>query len=172
METRKLQALAHHIIAGCDPKQLGAIRLNKIIWFTDVIAYQTNFRSFTGEVYVKRQHGPVPKRILVALRELEEAGKISIKEPEYHYEVRQYQSLRAPDPEDLTSYEKRVAHDVKDAVLGYTANEVSDITHDSIWSAASLGDEIPMCATLVAKNNEVTQEICDWASRVCNERNV
>lgn len=71
MPTEKLQALAHHIIAECAhaPERLGAIRLNKAIWFSDVIMYQTTGESITGETYVKRARpcpAPHPPRLAIA----------------------------------------------------------------------------------------------------------
>jgi hypothetical protein len=38
MATEKFKAMVHYIVAACDdPQRLGAVRLNKICWFTDTI---------------------------------------------------------------------------------------------------------------------------------------
>ena len=72
MAPEKFKALVLYVIAKCgDPARLGATRLNKILWFSDSFAYRINGVSITGEAYVKRQWGPVPKHILATIRELE-----------------------------------------------------------------------------------------------------
>ena len=173
MSTEKLQALAHYIIAECGraPERLGAIRLNKAIWFSDIIMYQLTGRSITEETYVKRQHGPVPRQILHALQELQRGGAILIREPEAAYDVRRYFSLRNPSSDILADAEKTVARDVLAAILGYTANAISEATHDVIWSAARDGQEIPLEATLVAIPGEVTPEVLEWANGVAANAN-
>ena len=171
MSTGKLQALAHYIIAQCghSPERLGTIRLNKVIWFSDVIAYQMRGESITDDTYVKRRLGPVPRRILPALDALERVRAISIREPEAPYDVRLYYSLQTPSQDSLSDWEKRVAQDVLSATLGHTANEISEMTHDAIWHAVAEGEEIPLAATLVAVPREISPEVLSWANGVVNE---
>jgi len=35
----RLAAMAHYVIARCAPEELGATKLNKVLWFTDVFHY-------------------------------------------------------------------------------------------------------------------------------------
>ena len=85
--TDKFAALVHHIVHSCDPKQLGAIRLNKALWYIDVLAYQLRGESVTGETYRRRQFGPVPGSIMLVLDNLKSNGKIAIQQAEYAYET-------------------------------------------------------------------------------------
>ena len=166
---QKLKDLAHFIIHECTERkctrQLGAIRLNKAIWFVDVLAYHRNSAecSVTEEKYVKRQFGPVPKRILAALRALEGEGKISIIEPAHRYGVREYRSLQPP-ADVLTDDDKELALDVLDTALERTATHLSEMTHDSIWRAAREGEEIPLKATLAVPMDTPPPEATAWAS--------
>lgn len=173
MSIEKLKAVAHFIISECRnaPEQLGATRLNKVIWFADVISFQTEGLSITGEAYVKRQYGPVPRHILQALRSLENDGSISIREPEVEYEVRRFYLLRSPASQALSEGERRILQDVLNAILGITANKISEMTHDQIWEAASAGEEIPLEATLVAIPGEITEDIQMWAKGVVANAN-
>ncbi|MFD2578876.1 Panacea domain-containing protein [Novosphingobium colocasiae] len=61
----------------------GAIRLNKILWFADCHAFRENGVSITGDTYLKRKFGPVPKHVLAALRDLEGEGKVVVREVPY-----------------------------------------------------------------------------------------
>ena len=73
MSRDKFKALVHFVVHECrdNPVRLGSVRLNKVLWFVDMLAYQANGVSITGEKYVKRERGSVPMRILATLRELQ-----------------------------------------------------------------------------------------------------
>ena len=164
--TDKFAALVHHIVHSCDPKQLGAIRLNKALWFIDVLAYQMRGESVTGETYRRRQFGPVPGSIMPVLDNLESNGKIAIQQAGYAYETTKFFSLEEPDANALTTGEKHLASVVLDGLLERSANAISERTHDVIWRAARDGKEIPLYATLVAVPGEVTPEMFEWADEV------
>lgn len=168
MTTEKFKALVHFIVHECreHPHRLGAIRLNKALWYTDVMAFKMNGVPVTGETYVKRERGPVPAHILASLRELKDEGKILIQEPEYQFDTRKYISLMSPSTDILSDEERALASSILDAVCGYTANGISELTHDVIWEAASEGEEIPLKATLVSETGEVTGSVREWAESI------
>src|SRR5687768_12406409 len=94
----KLNATVHYIISRCQPEDLGATKLNKILWFADVAYYERFGKTITGDEYVKRQFGPVPKHVPMATRELEDEGLIVSKEVEYFGKSkREFWSLREAD---------------------------------------------------------------------------
>ena len=172
MATEKFKALTHYIIHRCSdhPNQLGSIRLYKTLWFSDVIAYQLRGESITGESYVKRQRGPVPKHILATLEEFEHEGKIVVVRPRFLYDTTKYIALLPPDVRPLSEDDKVIASDVLDALLQRTANAVSEMTHDLIWHAAHEGEEIPLYATLAAVPGDVTPDVVDWGMRAAEQR--
>ena len=161
----KFNSLVHNIIDRCRsyPHRLGAVRLNKVLWFSDVYAYKTLGQSISGEVYVKRERGPVPRRILNALDELREGGAIRIEEPTYHFDTRKFYSLHRPRSNILTEDEEVIVSAVLDGVLGHTANEISEASHGLAWEIAEMGEEIPLSATLAETPGEYTDEIMAWA---------
>ena len=59
---------------------------------------------------------------------------------------------------------------VLDSLLGLSANEISEGTHDEIWAPAAEGEEIPLYAMLAAGRGEVTEEVRVWAQSVVDER--
>lgn len=172
MNEQKYKALIHHIIHECSdrPERLGAIRLNKVLWFSDVIAFQVDGEPITGETYVKRKLGPVPRHILATLRKLEQEGSIAIKEREFAYDTQIFYSKHSPDSASLSDNEKRIARHVLDSLLGYSANVVSEISHDIIWDAVHEGEEIPVYATLVAVPEEITPDMIEWAEAVTRDQ--
>ena len=164
----KYNALVHYIIDECKahPERLGAIRLNKVLWFSDVIAYQTEGASITGETYLKRKLGPAPRHILNRLRDLKDTGAIAIKEPEYVYDSREFYSMQSPETDILSENEKRLARVVLSALLGRTANAVSEMSHDILWEVAEDDEEIPLHATLVSQPGRITPDMIEWAKEV------
>ena len=158
--TDKFKALVHYIIYQCrdNPAQLGAIRLNKTLWYADVEAFQycdpTKRKSITGCKYVKREFGPVPKSIRDALRELQDEEKILIKDPTQDHAPRLFISIAEPDPSALSDGEKSITNGVLKFVCGQTARAISASTHDLIWEAADMDEEIPLAATLAVEMDD------------------
>jgi hypothetical protein len=171
MANEKFKALVHYLVHECrdHPNILGAIRLNKALWYTDVVSYKANGVPVTGESYVKRKRGPVPAHILATLRELEAEGKIVIREPEYQYDVRKFISLVQPESEPLSDDERELARGILGTVCGFTANAISEMTHDNIWDAAAEGEEIPLYATLASDVGEISENVRSWAAGIAAE---
>jgi len=167
MGAAKFKALVHQIVESCeDPHKLGAVRLNKICWYSDTLAYRIHGKSITAETYVKRKRGPVPKTILATVRELEKEKKIHVREHEYlpSKRIRLFTSMEGTDPKALTDDEHHILKFVMDVVCNHhTAASISDLSHDAIWEAANDGEEIPMCATLVADAAPLTPKAAKWA---------
>lgn len=157
----KFKEMVHYICHKCpDPKLLGAIKLNKVAWFSDVISYLENGRSLTNERYVKQKFGPVPKSILPVLRDLQREGRIAISDVEFYGKTkRQFTSLSEPRADVFTAQDLKVLDQVLDAVCrNHTASSISDLTHDDIWKLAATGEEIPLHAILASELAEVTDE--------------
>lgn len=164
----RFSQLVSMVISNCDdPKTLGATRLNKILWFSDVEHYMATGKSISGASYIKRKRGPVPATILKTLESLESSGVISIQEPQEQYAVREFKSIADVDESMFTDIEKSIANDIsKEIRSNYTATEISDLSHDTIWEAAFDGEEIPLQATLVTSKGEYKEKIIAWADSV------
>ncbi len=142
----KLRALVYFFIKLCndEPSKLGAIRLNKALWYTDVFSCLAHGKQMTEADYVKRQFGPVPKEILRVLRELRTQEAITITEPENPFEVRRFAIKRGGEELEnaLDDDEKTLARLVLDAVLGYSASEISELIRDDIWRDTPEGEKM------------------------------
>lgn len=172
MAHEKLKEALHYVIARCDdPNRLGAIRLNKIMWFADRYAYRVNAASITADTYVKRQFGPVPKNVTTAIGELAGEQKIAVREasvPGGHV-MRHFFGMKDAEAETLSEQDRKIL----DAFMGvicdsFSANEISAATHDHIWEIAEIGEEIPLYTTF-AKRGEITAEVRQWATQAVVE---
>lgn len=167
MASEKFKAMVHQIVASCkDPHRLGATRLNKICWYSDTLAYRYSGKSITGETYVKRKHGPVPKSILAAIEELKAADKIHVREHSFlpGKKMRLFVALEDADRTAFATHELDIIEFVTKHVCDHhTAASISALSHDAIWEAANEGEEIPMAATLVADPAPPTEKAVAWA---------
>ena len=170
MATEKFKALVHFIVHECldNPGRLGSVRLNKALWFTDMTSYQMTGASVTSEKYVRRKMGPVPATILRTIRELEQEGKIVVQGRKTYYDPYRYISLVDPDS-CLSQSDRSLAREAINFVCGHSANEISNTTHDEVWSAAKEGEEIPLYATLATGKGTITDDVKIWAESIVQE---
>src|SRR6266478_7523836 len=159
----KLEMLMHYIIWKCqDPTTLGATKLNKSLLYSDVFSYAERGKSITDVVYIKRQFGPIPnpKDFLQARYNLEKEGKIAITKNLYHgMPQHQFVALQRPDisifaPEEISI----VDIVIEEMCQKHTASSMSKLSHDIIWEAAEIGEEIPLYTYFASRFGEINEE--------------
>jgi hypothetical protein len=166
-DRQKFKALVHYICyrrSVVDPSSLGAVKLNKILWYSDLAAYYELGQSITGARYVKRRYGPVPHQIKPVLRELEDEGALEVKDSPYYgktkktFIVKKVAQNNFASPEELDIVQKMI-----DLICDeHTATSISRASHDHIWKAAEDGEEIPYF-TVFATPGHLTEEDREWA---------
>lgn len=165
-DAAKFKALVHYVIARVeDPSQLGAVKLNKILWFIDGQAYLRTGKTLTGARYIKEPQGPVAKAMLPLLRELQSEGAIRIESVDYYGRGKwQYRSLRDART-NLFSKEERDYIDEITAIIAlhHTAKSISEATHGPAWKLARNGEDLPFHAVLAEDLQPVTKEDIAWA---------
>lgn len=161
----KLNTAVHYVISRCQPDELGATKLNKILWYSDIAYYERTGSSITGDEYVKRQFGPVPKHTLTALRELEESSSVVSREINFFGNTkREFWSLREPDISNFDPNSIAIIDQMIDWICTeHTAQTISEETHDLLWESAEMGDVIPFGAALAFRSAEVTEDDLSWA---------
>ena len=160
-----MKDMVHYICAKVDsPNKLGAIKLNKILFFSDSITYLNEGESITGETYIKRQYGPVPKSILPIISELVTNKRIVTRDKKYQgITKREYISLKEPNLKEFFAEEIALIDNIINFVCdGHTAESISDLTHDDIWEMAEIGEEIPLNAAFVAYLGEIDESDVKW----------
>jgi hypothetical protein len=164
----KFKPLVHYICWRYrnDPSKLGAVKLNKALWLSDLAAFYYLGKPITRARYVKRKFGPTPKAILPVLRELSEEGKIDIKEDDYYGKKKKtFVSLQDASDSFLSEDEKNIVEKTMALVCeGNTAKSISEQSHDHIWKAAADGEELPLSTVFVMPDG-ITTEDREWARR-------
>lgn len=164
----KFTAAVHYICNKADdPSVLGAVKLNKVLWYSDVIHFTITGRPITGETYVKRQHGPVPRHVLGALEDLVRGGRVARgKVDHYGFMKNEYISLVEPDLSLFTADEiARLDEAFEHVCLNHTAKSVSEETHGVVWQLASMGEELPYSTVFASVVGEINEGDVDWAVR-------
>ena len=156
---------------GMTLEKLGAVKLNKILWFSEVLSFAKTGDSIAGARFVKQQFGPVPKAILPILNELQKDGVLLIEEVEYYgHRKRQFVCLGEPNISLFSESELEIIQDVFSAVTNsHTAASISQLTHDVIWKLAEVGEEIPLLAVLASSLGQVKSDDVEKARQRMNE---
>jgi hypothetical protein len=176
----KFKHLVHYI---CDvapnPRQLGATRLNKILFYSDTQAFLETGSPITGEVYVKQKLGPLPKHIGETLAQLKAEEAVAISEARLAFNVyqdapyrqRMFLSLREPALDAFSAKEIHIVDAfVSEITERHTATSISEESHDLIWEITDFGEEIPYYASWLRTLEPAGEHAVAWAQRISSER--
>lgn len=162
----RTQQVAHYVIARADPNKLGAVKLNKVMWFADLEAYRRFGKTITGQLsYEKRQLGPVPNNIVRSIRTLEQDDKIRTRDvPTFNGAVRrEFVWLEKPEVGVFSADEVDILNEAIQWVCNnHTAQSISDLSHDALWAQAELGEQIPVGAATIVPDDLDGDDIA-WA---------
>jgi len=128
-----------------DPK-FGATKLNKILYFSDFLAFARFGEPITGFEYQRERNGPVPKRLLPVRAEMVKAGDLAVQPIKLANGRVQQRSvnLREPKLDSFTPKQIALVDVIIEKFWGFNADEVSDFSHQMVgWKIADEGESIP-----------------------------
>lgn len=124
--------------------QFGAVKLNKILYFSDFMAFERLGQPLTGMVYQKLEHGPAPRAMVPVLRELIEEKVIAIETVfVFGKPQKRTVALRPAITSLFFADELALIDEVISELEGQGASDVSYRSHDLRWKAVQLNDSIP-----------------------------
>jgi hypothetical protein len=149
----RLKEMILYISRKCAPDHsFGAIKLNKILWWSDFMAYAQHGEGITGVEYQRLAQGPAPRRLVPARQELiadERAVVLHFSElGGYTRKV-----IHAKDEPCLTMFSAAqiaIVDEVIERVGGLTASTVSNLSHGKAWEIADDGESIPYEAVFLS----------------------
>jgi hypothetical protein len=157
----KFKDALHFVIAHAGGRPgFGAIKLYKTLWFSDAKTWLLTGRSITGEEYIRRQHGPVPKHGQDVISELASEGRIRVwQDRHYDYAQWRFRSLRSPDTNRLNHEEiKTLTYWMRHIAEDHTAESISDESHDYAWEIAKMGEPLPYYSFLASRLRDPTED--------------
>lgn len=142
----KLKELIVYIAErSADDAYFGAVKLNKILFYSDFLAYGHFGESITGQPYFRLPLGPAPRRLLPVKSEMLEGGDIvETQVQRYVYHQKRIVPLRAANLETFRAEELDLVHEVIEALSSYSADMATALSHNFIgWQLVADGEEIP-----------------------------
>jgi uncharacterized phage-associated protein len=162
-----------------NPRDLGRTKLNKILFYSDQEAYIKTGQPITGERYVKHQYGPVSHSLndqIARLKKdqlLAESKQSRMNWRGEPYEQFHYNALERPSLDKFNAEEISILDDyIFDICSNHSAASISEKSHDFIWEAAEIGEELPyFMGMLRLAISEVTPSDKKWAEEMLEARN-
>lgn len=161
----KLKTVILYACTKCDASALGAVKLHKLLYFSDMLHYVQMGAPITGATYRKRPLGPTCDNLLPILRDLAQAKLIKIDEVDYFgYRKKEFIALEQPEMERLSNTEIELLDEVIEFVcLGNSARTISEYSHNKAWEIAGFGDVLPYHSAYHLFPSEVSLETLNWA---------
>lgn len=127
-----------------DPR-FGAVKLNKILYYSDFAAYRQLDQSITDAEYQHLEEGPAPKFLLPARDALISDDAARIEERSYFNRSQQrLVAIDTPDYNLFTAQELQIVDQVIDALWENDGAGVSDLSHREFgWATTGLNETIP-----------------------------
>lgn len=134
--------------------RFGALKLNKVLFYSDFVAYKRLGRSITGQEYFHLPKGPAPRCLKEARHELlhEKAATIEyVMTPNGHPEHRLH-VCREPDLSMFSRAEIDLVRSVADTFTNLTGHDVSELSHEFVgWQLTPCGETIPYETALISR---------------------
>lgn len=158
---KKLRELALYISerSAVDPA-FGATKLNKLLFYSDFLAYLNFGKSITGQTYFRLNNGPAPKRWFFVREKMVDDGDLAVtKEEFFGFAKEKPIPLRKPDVSKFNAKELGLVDRVISKYLALNASQISDESHGFIgWSLAKDKEDIPYEVALVFRP-ELNEEL-------------
>jgi hypothetical protein len=159
---QKLGELIIYIAQQCEgDERFAAIKLNKLLFYSDFTHYLKYGRSITGHDYQKLKNGPAPRRLMPVQRDLCEAGAIAVHDRQY-FGLKQKRTfaLRDPNLALFTATEIAIVDKMIRENWHLNGAEISGKSHEfDGWQLAEMKETIPYSVALIYKRQPTPDEI-------------
>lgn len=161
----KLKDVILYACSRCEPSRLGAVKLHKVLYFSDMLHYAGVGAPMTGATYRKRPMGPTCDQLLSILSELSREKRLHIRDVEYFgYLKKEYIPLTEKAPDSLSKTERTLLDEVIEFVcVDNTAKTISEFSHNKAWEVAEFGEELPYTSVFHIFPTQVSDEAKSWA---------
>ena len=155
-----------------DDKYFGAVKLNKILYFSDFNAYRELGNSITGADYQHLNEGPAPREFLRVKDSLIAQEKATI-ERRVVFSMTQQRLGATDEPNDeedtFTLDERRIIDEVIDTLWDMTARQASKLSHEEYgWRLTEPGESIPYSSAFFSPE-PLTQEQIRYGQEFAEE---
>lgn len=170
LDRSKLKSLVLYTCGKCKPERLGAVKLHKVLYFSDMLHFAETGTPITGATYRKRPHGPTCDQLLATLSELEKSGELEVRNVNYFGYLKKEFAPKGTHELRLGASEKALVDEVIEFVCDQnTAKTISEFSHNRAWEMAEFGEILPYASAFYMFPSEVSPEAFAWAEKEAKE---
>lgn len=170
-EMKKMEEAVHYVCDNVTAQdRLGAVKLNKTLYYADMLHYAATGTSITGATYVKRFRGPVPTQVFAAIEQLEREGRLRVSHVSvFDAKKREFETAGETDTKVFERGELDRLNSAMRFVCDHTAPEISEISHHIAWRAADMGEVLPYETFLVTYLGDIDDSDISLAGHVLED---
>ncbi|MDO8432112.1 MAG: Panacea domain-containing protein [Candidatus Binatus sp.] len=141
-------------------RHFGAVKLNKLLFYADVLSYQLYGQSITGQEYQALPQGPAPRRLKPVMEKMRKAGELRTQK----LVVGRFAQLRPvvgrlPNLSKFTKQENDLIVRVVQRFWDFNAKQISEESHLFLgWKLAKRGETIPYNVVLIGNRKPTGAE--------------
>ncbi len=141
-----------------DDPRLGAVKLNKLLYYADFSAFRELGISITGATYQHLEEGPAPRELLSVRRAMIDSEE-AVMEPRTYFGKKQNRLVPLKPVDTLLSRdERRLVDEVISEFWHMDARQISNYSHSEYgWRLTDEGETIPYSSAFFSPD-PLTQE--------------
>lgn len=151
----KLQELMLYIAEKlADDPEFGSIKLNKILFYSDFLAYGSFGTPITGATYRRLELGPAPRSLPDAREKLvDEHGAVEAPGTQFGHKRKRLVPLRPANLDVFSASEIALVDGIIEEFRRKTADELSEYSHrEAAWQIGAPGGDIPYEAVFLSSH--------------------
>jgi hypothetical protein len=136
-----------------DDAAFGATKLNKILFWSDFLAYANLGEPITGATYQRLDRGPAPRQLLPVQRELLDEKRIRIERRQrFSYVQKRIVPCDEPNLDLFDADEIALVDEIIEVLRDQSATDVSAISHSlsAGWQIADPFEDIPYSSVFLS----------------------
>ena len=148
-DSKMKELILYVATASADDAKFGAVKLNKLLFYSDFLSFLRRGKSITNQQYFAIAEGPAPRRLIPIRKEMERCRDISVRKiNRFGFVQHRIEAMRPPDYTQLESEDVAIASSVIHELRDMSAKDVTRTSHKFAgWSVAfeqgGEGTEIP-----------------------------
>lgn len=142
----KFKELILYVAEKCeDDPHYGAVKLDKVLFYSDFLAYAVMGKPISGAEYIALAHGPGPKLLAPIRDAMEEANDIVVRKRDRFGQTQvRVIPRRRVNLSLFSSEEIALVDNILGALRGQNATELSELSHlEYGWKVAKYKETIP-----------------------------
>lgn len=165
-DEEKFGDVVHLICHRCSVEELGRVTLHRALYLCDMLTFLRSGVPLTGAEYRRQSFGPAARWLSDALEALgrEQRVRVSIRDV-YGYPKYDFVSLIEPATNRLSDDERGLINKVIDFVCARRPSELTELSEETPWLCADMGERIPYFSAFGLVPVEITDEDLAWAEQ-------